>query len=102
MHRTRYDEVMDKEKRIQDLTEEERYITQEKGTEAPFHNKYWDHHESGMYVCKVCGAKLFGSDTKFDSGTGWPSYDSPVTAGAVKYIEDTAHGMHRIEAVCAN
>jgi len=84
------------------LTEEERYVTQEKGTERPFSNKYFDHHENGVYTCKVCGVELFDSSTKFDSGTGWPSYDAPIKNDAVKYVEDTSHGMSRIEAVCAN
>jgi peptide-methionine (R)-S-oxide reductase len=90
------------EDKLQHLTEEERRITQEKGTEAPFQNKYHDHHENGMYTCKVCGAVLFSSDAKFDSGTGWPSYDRPVKNEAISYIEDVSHGMHRIEAVCKN
>ena len=83
------------------LTEEERYVTQEKGTERPFSNKYFDHHENGVYTCKVCGAELFHSSTKFDSGTGWPSYDAPIKNDAVKYVEDTSRGMSRVEAVCA-
>ncbi len=93
---------MNKEEKLKTLSDEERYVTQEKGTEAPFRNKYWDNHADGMYRCKVCGAALFDAKTKFDSGTGWPSYDQPVKADAIKYIEDTTHGMSRIEAVCAN
>lgn len=93
---------MNKDERIAALSEEERYVTQEKGTERPFSNKYFDHHERGVYTCKVCGVELFDSSSKFDSGTGWPSYDSPVTANAIKYVEDTSYGMSRVEAVCAN
>jgi len=93
---------MNKDEKIAKLTEEERYVTQQKGTERPFSNKYFDHHDSGMYTCKVCGAPLFDSSTKFDSGTGWPSYDAPVDTTAVKYVEDTSYGMSRVEAVCAN
>jgi peptide-methionine (R)-S-oxide reductase len=89
-----------KQKRIAELTDEERHVTQEKGTEAPFTGTYVNNHEDGMYHCKVCGAPLFSSSTKFDSGTGWPSFDQPVKAGTVKYNEDTTHGMRRIEAVC--
>ncbi len=91
-----------KDERLKELTPEEIHVTQEKGTEAPFANEYWDKHDDGAYYCKVCNAPLFTSDTKFDSGTGWPSFDAPVRADAVKYIEDISHGMERIEAVCAN
>lgn len=94
-------DIQEKKKRLEELTDEERRVTQEKGTDAPFANKYWDKHDDGMYHCKVCGAVLFNSDTKFDSGTGWPSFDSPVKADAVKYIQDNSHGMERIEATCA-
>ncbi len=93
---------MDKTKRLLELSEEEKYITQEKGTEAPFQNKYWDHHEGGDYLCKVCGAVLFKSDAKFDSGTGWPSFDTPADNTAVLFQEDTSHGVSRVEAVCKN
>lgn len=93
---------MNKEQRIATLSDEERYVTQEKGTEAPFQNKYWDHHENGDYVCKVCGIVLFKSDAKFDSGTGWPSFDMPADNNAVLFQEDTSHGMSRVEAVCKN
>src|SRR4051812_35491324 len=89
-----------KQKRIAALIDEERHVTQEKGTEAPFTGAYVHNHDDGMYHCKVCGAPLFSSETKFDSGTGWPSFDTPVTAGAVKYVENDAHGMRRIEVQC--
>jgi peptide-methionine (R)-S-oxide reductase len=91
-----------KTKRLQELTDEEKLVTQEKGTERPFQNKYWDNHEDGTYTCKVCGAVLFSSKNKFESGSGWPSYDQPVTPGVIKYVEDNSHGMSRIEAVCGN
>jgi peptide-methionine (R)-S-oxide reductase len=93
---------MDKEEAIKKLTLEEYNITQEKGTEAPFKNAYWDFHGDGMYHCKVCNAALFASDRKFDSKSGWPSFDAPVKKDAVSYHEDIAHGMRRIEATCAN
>lgn len=93
---------MDKEKRLTELSEEEKYVTQEKGTEAPFGNKYWNHHEGGDYLCKVCGVVLFKSDAKFDSGTGWPSFDRASEDGAVLFQEDTSHGMSRVEAICKN
>jgi peptide-methionine (R)-S-oxide reductase len=89
-----------KQQRIQELTDQERQVTQEKATEAPFTGAYVNNHEDGMYHCKVCGAPLFSSSTKFDSGTGWPSFDQPVVVGAVKYIEDVSHGMRRIEVTC--
>lgn len=90
-----------KQKRIAELSEEERYVTQQKGTEAPFTGAYVNNHDDGMYHCKVCGAPLFSSETKFDSGTGWPSFDQPIKVGAVTYIEDNSHGMRRIEVECA-
>ena len=91
---------MNEEENVKKLTEEEYRITQKKGTEAPFKNAYWDNHKKGVYLCKVCSKPLFDSDHKFDSGTGWPSYDQPVDKEAVAYNQDTAHGMTRIEAVC--
>lgn len=93
---------MEKDELKKKLTDEEYRITQEKGTEAPFQNAYWDTKDDGMYHCRVCDAPLFSSDTKFDSGTGWPSFDKPAEEGRVKYVEDTSGGMHRTEAVCAN
>ncbi len=92
---------MDKEELKKKLTEKEFHVTQEKGTEAPFSGAYVNEHSKGTYNCKVCGAPLFASDAKFESGTGWPSFDQALP-NAVKYIEDTAHGMHRTEVVCAN
>lgn len=92
---------MNKDELKQKLTDEEYHVTQEKGTEAPFSGKYVDHHEKGMYACKVCGTPLFSSDTKFDSGTGWPSFDKALP-GAVLFHEDTTLGMNRTEVTCAN
>ncbi len=83
------------------LTPEEYRVLREKGTEAPFSGKYVHEKKQGIYVCKVCGNMLFPSDTKFDSGTGWPSFDKAIP-GAVKEIEDVSHGMHRTEVVCTN
>ena len=76
------------------LTSEEYLVTQEKGTEAPFSGEYVNEHAKGEYTCKVCGAQLFSSERKFDSGTGWPSFDDAIP-GAVKMITDTSHGMER-------
>ena len=92
---------MDKEDLKKKLSEEEFHITQEKGTERPFHNIYWDKKDDGLYTCKVCGAKLFLSSRKYGSGTGWPSFDDAST-GAVKYHEDIDRGMSRVEVVCTN
>ena len=83
------------------LTPEEFRIAREKGTERAFTGKYWDHHEDGMYVCIACGEPLFDSVTKFESGTGWPSYSAPVKKDAVDVAVDRSHGMVREEVVCA-
>ncbi len=82
------------------LTPEEYAVLRMKGTEAPFSGKLLHDGRSGMYTCKVCGSELFSSDAKFDSGTGWPSFDEALP-GAVKNIEDSSHGMHRTEVACA-
>jgi peptide-methionine (R)-S-oxide reductase len=84
----------------QRLTPEQYHVTQEKGTEHPFTGKYWNHDEKGMYHCVVCGAELFTSDSKFDSGCGWPSfYESSKTN--VSTNVDTTHGMVRDEITCS-
>ncbi|CAN5153892.1 peptide-methionine (R)-S-oxide reductase MsrB [soil metagenome] len=84
------------------LTEEERNVMREKGTEAPFSGKYVNTKDKGMYVCKACGNVLFSSDAKFDSGTGWPSFDNPANTKNILLTEDHDHGMHRTEVQCAN
>lgn len=76
-------------------------VTRCSATEAPFTGKYWNHHEKGTYVCVACGQELFASDTKYDSGSGWPSYFQPVAKGAVSEHEDTTHGMVRVEVRCS-
>ncbi len=85
----------------QKLTAEEYHVLREKGTEAPGTGKYLHEKKEGIYACLVCGNQLFPSDAKFDSGTGWPSFDQALT-GAVKEIQDTSHGMSRTEVTCAN
>jgi peptide-methionine (R)-S-oxide reductase len=70
-------------------------------TEPPFTGKYWDHKAAGTYACVACGAPLFASVDKFDSGTGWPSYLRPRDAAAVREHADHSHGMHRVEVRCA-
>jgi peptide-methionine (R)-S-oxide reductase len=91
---------MNEEEIKKKLTPEEYAVLRQKGTEAPFSGKLLHDDRSGMYTCKVCGSNLFSSDAKFDSGTGWPSFDQALP-GAVKEVSDDAHGMHRTEVVCA-
>lgn len=83
-----------------DLSEIEYKVTQEKGTEAPFSGELLDNKESGMYVCKVCEATLFSSDAKFESGTGWPSFDKPENLENIDLIKDESRGMSRTEVAC--
>ncbi|MDP2593309.1 MAG: peptide-methionine (R)-S-oxide reductase MsrB [bacterium] len=82
------------------LSPESYHITQEKGTEEPFSGKYLDNKEKGVYKCVVCGAELFSSDTKFDSGTGWPSFTEPSNLENVRLEPDGSHGMKRTEVSC--
>ena len=83
-----------------ELSEMEYNVTRKKGTERAFTGQYWDNHEAGMYNCVCCGNPLFDSDTKFDSGTGWPSFYAPAEKGSVKENMDNSHGMIRTEVVC--
>src|SRR6266550_1957197 len=84
-----------------ELTPDQYRILREKGTEQPFTGEYLHNKESGMYVCPVCGNELFSSDTKFESGTGWPSFYDVAKTGAVKLEEDNSGGMHRVEVLCS-
>lgn len=84
------------------LTSEQYNICFLKGTEPPFSGKYTDNHKQGMYKCVVCGQELFSSDAKFESGTGWPSFDDPVNAKNLKFEKDMSLGMERTEVACAN
>lgn len=93
---------MDIQEKINNLTKKEYIVTQKKGTETAFTGEFWDHKDSGMYVCKVCGQTLFSSDAKFDSGTGWPSFDKPENLENVSLIKDESHGMSRTEVQCKN
>jgi len=84
-----------------DLSDEQKHILFEKGTEAPFSGKFLNHKAGGSYTCANCGAALFESGTKFESGSGWPSF-CDASPGAVTLSEDTSHGMRRTEVTCAN
>ena len=84
------------------LTPEQYYIVRQKGTEAPFTGKLTFNHDTGMYRCVACGADLFSSDTKFDSGTGWPSFTEPAVAEAVELRPDNGLFMRRTEVTCAS
>lgn len=85
-----------------ELSPELYHVAREKGTEAPFTGAYWDSHEKGMYHCAVCGAELFSSDTKFDSGTGWPSFTEPANRKNIELREDVSGDMRRTEVLCKN
>jgi peptide-methionine (R)-S-oxide reductase len=86
----------------QRLSAEQFEVTQCSATERAFTGKYWDCHDDGTYHCIVCDAQLFSSDTKFESGTGWPSFFDPMTNDAVATKTDSSHGMIRTEALCAS
>jgi peptide-methionine (R)-S-oxide reductase len=82
------------------LTPEQYKVTRRKGTEPPFTGEYWNCKKKGVYRCVCCGAELFGSQTKFDSGTGWPSFWGPISEKAVVERKDHSHSMRRTEVVC--
>lgn len=84
----------------QKLTPEQYHVTREKGTETPYSGRYWDHHEDGVYKCVCCGASLFDSKHKFDSGTGWPSYTRPIADGSIKTAVDLSLLSTRTEVLC--
>jgi peptide-methionine (R)-S-oxide reductase len=83
------------------LTPEQYQVTRCGGTEAPFTGKYWDNKRAGMYRCVACGQPLFDSDTKFESGSGWPSFTAPADEASVEERPDTSHGMNRTEVLCS-
>ena len=84
-----------------ELSPEEYSVTRRKGTEHAFTGRYWDHHEEGMYRCVCCGAPLFQSTEKFDSGSGWPSFWKPAVEENVRTEDDTSHSMTRTEVLCS-
>lgn len=91
---------MNIEERKKELSPEENHVLFEGGTEVPFTGALLNEHRKGMFTCKVCGTPLFVSDAKFESGSGWPSFDQALP-GAVEYVEDTTLGMSRTEVRCA-
>lgn len=84
------------------LTPEQYHVLREKGTEMPGTGKFLNHDAAGDYICAACGAVLFNSETKFDHGTGWPSFYDVANTEAVKLSDDLSHGMRRVEVTCAN
>ncbi|WAU74686.1 MULTISPECIES: peptide-methionine (R)-S-oxide reductase MsrB [unclassified Acinetobacter] len=83
-----------------ELSSEEYRITRQKGTEPAFTGQYWNNKQHGIYVCRCCGAELFSSETKYDSGCGWPSFYRAIDSVAIEEHEDLSHGMVRTEIVC--
>ena len=83
-----------------ELSDEEYYVTRQHGTERAFSGQYNDNKKQGLYLCKCCGENLFGSETKFSSGTGWPSFYEPATNDGVGETRDNSHGMTRVEVHC--
>lgn len=92
--------VKSEEEWRRELTPEQYAVCRQKGTEPAFTGAYWDHHADGTYRCVACGEPLFTAETKFDSGTGWPSFFAPITPESVATITDVSHGMRRTEVVC--
>ena len=84
-----------------ELSPDQFRVLRQKGTERAFSGQYWNCHEDGIYRCSCCGAELFSSATKFDSGTGWPSFTEPAVAANVRTEVDRSHGMERTEVLCA-
>ncbi|XP_019807869.1 methionine-R-sulfoxide reductase B3 isoform X1 [Tursiops truncatus] len=83
------------------LTPQQYHVTQEKGTESAFEGEYTHHKDPGIYKCVVCGTPLFKSETKFDSGSGWPSFHDVISSDAVTFTDDFSYGMHRVETSCS-
>lgn len=96
---TRVEKTDEEWKKI--LTPEEYQVTRKKGTERAFSGEYCEAHEAGLYACRCCGIVLFDSRKKFESGTGWPSFNSSVEPNVIKYTKDTGYGMTRVEVECS-
>jgi peptide-methionine (R)-S-oxide reductase len=84
-----------------ELEPDQFYVCRQKGTERAFTGKYWDHHDDGVYRCAACGSELFRSQTKFESGSGWPSFYAPADEANIRTEEDHSHSMRRTEVMCA-
>ena len=84
-----------------ELTPEQYRVVRERGTERPFTGEYYRHKEDGTYLCVACGQELFSSETKYESGSGWPSFYEPAAPGSVEAVSDTSHGMERTEVTCS-
>lgn len=93
--------IMSEDKWKKKLTPQQFHVLREKGTEIPFTGKYVHNKEKGVYACAGCGSALFTSDTKFESGTGWPSFSDVASKGNIKLHEDVRYGMRRVEVLCA-
>lgn len=93
-----FDKAQDKWK--EKLTPEQYHILREKGTEPPFSGRYYQIKDKGIYLCAACGNELFSSETKFDSGTGWPSFTDPMNLENIEFKEDRSHGIVRTEVLC--
>jgi len=96
------DKTKSKEEWKEILTEEEYRVTREKGTEQAFSGEYYEHDEDGIYKCANCGMKLFDSETKYDSGSGWPSFWDAIDRDKIELATDNSLGMERVETLCAN
>ena len=92
--------MSDEQKWLDKLSAEEYRVCRQKGTEPPFSGGYYHNHEAGSYLCKCCGERLFESTDKYDSGSGWPSFDRPASEQAIRYEEDASLGMRRVEVSC--
>src|SRR6056297_118930 len=100
---TENQQTQDKEEEFKrKLSPRQYYVLREKGTERPFSGKYIFNHEDGIYRCAACGNELFSSDHKFESGSGWPSFDRPINEHAIEKKKDTSAGTVRTEIVCGN
>ena len=92
--------MSDEQKWKDKLSDEEYRVCRQKGTEAPFSGEYYHNHQAGRYLCKCCGELLFESSDKYDSGSGWPSFDRPTSDQVIHYEEDSSLGMRRVEVSC--